>query len=679
MNKEDAKSIASKMLEVRGYEKLTGTYYEGVKKLVYPWDNCVHPTFSHCGYGDHNQNDARGGTETGRLSCTKPNMQNIPREGNIKNHFISRFGELGRIVCCDFSQIEVVAFAHLTQDIQLINDLEEGKDIHCVLGTQLYGEEITKKDERRQTIKPCTFLVIYGGGYRKLAKEQNLPEDFCKTFVENFYKRYPQAKEWQQRQVKIVEGNRRFIDEKTPKGFQREEGYLRNITGRNLFFKTTDAPNFLVDKGIQTGFNPSEIKNYPVQCVDADTEFLTPNGWKKIKDYNSRDLVASYNIESGQLYYGLPNNYIVNVETEFYSFTKQSMSQVVSAKHRMLYSSQKTGYKKVIYAEELAKKPDFCGQVVNTFSLGAKSTERAFEHVLRLLVAYQADGTLQESESTGLRDRNIKFPHKFHFTKERKINRLLWLLAMANIDYKKSITTAGNTIIKANIPFATKLGKDKTYNKVFDYSTLSTTQVEIIAEECVLWDGHGDNKYFTTNKENADFIQYCFNASGNNSTIREKKKKDPKHALGYVVWKHKEKSISYRNVEIKKIPSVDGKSYCFTTDTGFWLARRNGNVFVTGNSLATADLALMQHGRLWREAIKHRDKFLIINQVHDDIMVDCKKEYVKGYCKLAKRVLCSIQEPMKKYFNIDWQLPINVEFKVGTTWGNCKKYEIDSI
>ncbi len=62
----------------------------------------------------------------------------------------------------------------------------------------------------------------------------------------------------------------------------------------------------------------------------------------------------------------------------------------------------------------------------------------------------------------------------------------------------------------------------------------------------------------------------------------------------------------------------------------------------------------MLHGLLWSEAIKHRDKFLLINQVHDDIVVDCKQEYVKGYCKLAKRVLLSIQEPFKKYFGLDF-------------------------
>lgn len=226
---------------------------------------------------------------TGRLSCTKPNIQNIPRDGKIKDHFVSRFGSEGRIVCCDFSQIEVIAFAYLTRDIQLINDIEEGRDIHCALGSDLYGEEITKNDPRRQGIKPCTFLVIYGGGYKKLAREQKLDEQFAKGFIETFYRRYPQTKEWQNRQVKKVEESARYIDEYTKKGFQKQEGFLQNVTGRKLYFQTTDAPEFLVDKGINTGFNPSEIKNYPIQSLATADIALMLHGqlWREMIKYRN--------------------------------------------------------------------------------------------------------------------------------------------------------------------------------------------------------------------------------------------------------------------------------------------------------------------------------------------------------------------------------------------------------
>lgn len=70
---EEAVKIAQYMLQLRQLEKLLGTYYKGTEKFVYP-DSCVHHQLCHCGY--EKDNHVGGGTGTGRLSCTSPNMQN---------------------------------------------------------------------------------------------------------------------------------------------------------------------------------------------------------------------------------------------------------------------------------------------------------------------------------------------------------------------------------------------------------------------------------------------------------------------------------------------------------------------------------------------------------------------------------------------------------------------------
>jgi DNA polymerase I-like protein with 3'-5' exonuclease and polymerase domains len=74
----DAGKIAALMLEIRGLEKELSTYYIGTVKFIHDHDGCIHPQFSHCGY-EREPGDIGGGTNTGRLSCTKPNMQQIPR------------------------------------------------------------------------------------------------------------------------------------------------------------------------------------------------------------------------------------------------------------------------------------------------------------------------------------------------------------------------------------------------------------------------------------------------------------------------------------------------------------------------------------------------------------------------------------------------------------------------
>lgn len=74
----DAKEIASIMLKIRGLEKELSTYYNGIEELTYDIDACVHANFNMVS------------TDTGRMSCNKPNLQNIPKS-KVKEIFISRY------------------------------------------------------------------------------------------------------------------------------------------------------------------------------------------------------------------------------------------------------------------------------------------------------------------------------------------------------------------------------------------------------------------------------------------------------------------------------------------------------------------------------------------------------------------------------------------------------------
>lgn len=90
-------------------------------------------------------------------------------------------------------------------------------------------------------------------------------------------------------------------------------------------------------------------------------------------------------------------------------------------------------------------------------------------------------------------------------------------------------------------------------------------------------------------------------------------------------------------------------------------------------SFCTADLHMIAMGLLFREAIKHRDEFLLINTIHDSGLMDCKKEYLTNTCKTVKSVLCSVIERLKKVFNIDFDVPLDVELKQGSSWANMEK------
>lgn len=231
----------------------------------------------------------------------------------VKDHFTSRWGKDGVLIEFDWSQLEVVVFAYLTQDPQLIKDLNEGLDIHCMLGSEALGEEITKKDPRRPMIKRGTFLFIYGGGAKKYSITHDVNIETAKRLLESFRTRYAVAKIWQDNLVKEVEATARIIDEYTAKGHQKQEGYLISQTGRRYYFKTEDAPDFLAEKGVLTTFNPAEIKNYGVQGLATADIHLTAIGslWRKSLEHRDKYLLINT----------IHDSILIDCKKEFISFS----------------------------------------------------------------------------------------------------------------------------------------------------------------------------------------------------------------------------------------------------------------------------------------------------------------------------------------------------------------------
>lgn len=308
----DAGKIASLMLSIRSLEKEIPTYYIATKELIYP-NGVVHGELSHCGYSKEDGNYG-GGTGTGRLSSRNPNLQNQPRTGDVKKHFTSRFGEDGIMVECDWRQLEVSVFGFLTQDPQLLIDLQEGIDIHRVLGASVYGckpEEVTK--EQRQDIKPGTFLCIYGGSAAKFSKDFNVSIEFAKKFIESFYGRYPIAKIWQDNLVRKVAATKQLNGKITTQGQLQHSGYLDSVTGRRYWFNTTDSPEFLKEKGLFTSFNPPEIKNYPVQGFATADFHLIAMGhlWRKSLIHRDKFLLVNT----------VHDSILLDVKKEFLDFT----------------------------------------------------------------------------------------------------------------------------------------------------------------------------------------------------------------------------------------------------------------------------------------------------------------------------------------------------------------------
>lgn len=133
-------------------------------------------------------------TDTGRLSSSDPNLQQIPVRSELGKAFRKAFvAPAGYdLVVADYSQIELRVAAYVAQDPEMIRVLSTGEDIHraAVAGAlQKPLEEVT--DEERSIIgKVVNFLIIYGGGAKKLQKSVQRPLDECEEIIANYFKTF---------------------------------------------------------------------------------------------------------------------------------------------------------------------------------------------------------------------------------------------------------------------------------------------------------------------------------------------------------------------------------------------------------------------------------------------------------------------------------------------------------
>lgn len=194
--------------------KDTGTYYlmekkgkvSGMLQYVEP-NGIVHHQLNNCA------------TITGRLSSSRPNFQNLPRgdgdeskgefKSRVKEMFVSRFGKDGRIVEVDYTALEVVDAASITGDVNLLEQLQKGTDMHCYRlafkEKQLY-EDVVRwcKDEtyedhltwtkKRSAIKTPSFADQYGASEYGVAYAAGCTVEFAREFQENERRLFPQLK-----------------------------------------------------------------------------------------------------------------------------------------------------------------------------------------------------------------------------------------------------------------------------------------------------------------------------------------------------------------------------------------------------------------------------------------------------------------------------------------------------
>ena len=232
--------VARLLLLYRSVSKLKSTYTDALPKMVDPESGRVHTSYN------------QAVTNTGRLSSSEPNLQNIPIRGEvgrgIRRAFIAEEGAL--LMSADYSQIELRVLAHLSGDPVFCEAFAAGEDIHRRTASEVFGmfPELVTTEMRRQA-KVINFGVIYGQGAFSLAKELNVTPKLAKAFIDNYFERHS--------------GARSFLD-----GCIREAevcGFVTTILGRRL-----PIPDIGSSNGNVRAFAQRNAINYPIQGSAAD-------------------------------------------------------------------------------------------------------------------------------------------------------------------------------------------------------------------------------------------------------------------------------------------------------------------------------------------------------------------------------------------------------------------------
>jgi RNA-splicing ligase RtcB len=334
------------------------------------------------------------------------------------------------------------------------------------------------------------------------------------------------------------------------------------------------------------GYIIPNVIGVDIGCLDKDTEFLSPHGWKKISEYDGEDILQ-YDKNSATASFARPIRYIEAPCTEFFQlYAKNGLNQVISPEHKMLvwqgFKGQGYSIKDIIATDfvehhnTLAK--GIQGGVKTTF--GIDSAELPISDIdIRIMLMVSADGRIRlNKDGTTLIE--------LHFTKKRKIERARFLLKEACISYNESTWANGSVCLSFH-------GKDIYTKELSLFWKASARQCKIISEESVLWDGShttwGAPTFSTTIKANADVIQFAYAVTGIRCGINTVKQKNKGWSTSYQCYGTGNDIVCFPPRKIKSIPSVDGKKYCFTTSTGYFVIRRGDCISITGNcGMATA-------------------------------------------------------------------------------------------
>ncbi len=237
---KDKHPIVQEILEYRNFTKLNSTYVEGMKPLIAK-DGKIRAHFQ------------QTVTATGRISCTEPNLQNIPIRQELGRTLRKAFtadDEDHILIGADYSQIELRVLAHLSGDEELIAAFNRGDDIHKLTASRVLGIPFDKvTPQERSRAKAVNFGVIYGMSGFGLSEELQISRKEAEKYINDYFDKHKKVKEYMDSQIASC----------------RERGYSETILGRKRPIHEINAVAYMVRQ-----LGERLAMNSPIQGSAAD-------------------------------------------------------------------------------------------------------------------------------------------------------------------------------------------------------------------------------------------------------------------------------------------------------------------------------------------------------------------------------------------------------------------------
>lgn len=232
--------VIDKILEYRTLSKLKATYVDGMLPLINEKTQRIHAKFN------------QTVTATGRISCTDPNLQNIPIRTEIgrelRKIFVAKEG--CTLIDADYSQVELRVLAHMSGDETMIKAFNDDVDVHAMTASQVFNvplEEVTK--QMRSEAKAVNFGIVYGISDFGLATNIGIGRKKAKEYIEKYFEKYPKIKEYMDNAVEHC----------------KEKGYVETLWGRRRYVPEIKSNNYNVRQ-----FGERVAMNAPIQGTAAD-------------------------------------------------------------------------------------------------------------------------------------------------------------------------------------------------------------------------------------------------------------------------------------------------------------------------------------------------------------------------------------------------------------------------